>query len=182
MQRFKHGILTKNEVKTGGYRGSLFFSGGFMDWDRCEVHKTCKKKTKANIQLSWLNDWTLAWSIKGVLIIIWIKEIFLHHCARLGNQSQCRIWSTGLTVELPWSWPFNLRNDIETLLCSLAIVWATIWAFSVLLLTFDLLVLLSWYSRRACTCKENAVNSCLVNFNRTNTVPTKLWHRKLLTN
>lgn len=58
----------------------------------------------------------------------------------------------------PWSWPYNLRNDTEALLCSLAIVWATIWAFSVLLLTFDLLVLLSWYSRRACTwSKENAV-------------------------
>ena len=122
-------ILTKNEVKTGGYWGSLFFVG-FMDWDKCEVLKTAKT-TKDNIKLSWLNDWTLAWSIKGVLIIIWIKEIFLHHCARLGNQSHAGFGPSGLTVELPCNWPFNLRNDIETLLCSLAIVRATICFFCI---------------------------------------------------
>lgn len=113
-----------------------------------------QKRTKANIQLSWLNDWTLAWSIKSVIN---------YHMDQGNCFASLRPLGQPITVQdlvhlaWPWSWPYNLRNDTETSLCSLAIVWATDWIFFVLLLTFDLLVLLSWYSRWTCTCIEDAV-------------------------
>lgn len=37
--------------------GSCFFQGGFMDWDRCGVHKTCKKEPRPiSSYLDWMTE------------------------------------------------------------------------------------------------------------------------------